>query len=110
MNIIKKINSLYSSAQALSLKKSSLQTPEEALKSSLVKLGQDHLKLGDDYLKLGEDYLALVRDFNSLVANKSSLEGKRCLSCGKFVPKKYWKLPEEDVNGCGVRPLCGNCS
>jgi hypothetical protein len=38
------------------------------------------------------------------------LEGRRCLSCGKLVPKKFWSLPKSDVNGCGFRPLCSACA
>jgi hypothetical protein len=38
------------------------------------------------------------------------MEGKRCISCGKLMPKKYWHLPKDDVNGCGLRPLCHECA
>jgi hypothetical protein len=37
------------------------------------------------------------------------MEGKRCISCGKLVPKKHWHLPKDDVMGCGLRPLCEMC-
>jgi hypothetical protein len=45
-----------------------------------------------------------------LASAPDPMEGKRCISCGKFVLRKYWHLPKDDVNGCGLRPLCYECA
>ncbi|MCK9435327.1 MAG: hypothetical protein M0R32_11100 [Candidatus Cloacimonetes bacterium] len=49
-------------------------------------------------------------DFSDWFKTFDKMEGKRCISCGRLVGKKYWRLPDKDVNGCGVRPLCKECS
>jgi hypothetical protein len=48
-------------------------------------------------------------DISRFLGKVDLLEGKRCISCGKFVNKKYWHLPKDDVYGCGLRPLCEQC-
>jgi hypothetical protein len=40
---------------------------------------------------------------------KDPMDGKRCISCGKLVSKKHWRLPKNDFNGCKLRPLCCEC-